>query len=1778
MLASFVPTPAARAAAVHGTALAVGHSGRAMGVVPCQPGGASPGPTPKYLPRGPYPHRTGVYRDPAYLLPARVGPMLLVLGLVLARMLLRHDSMCRLTHAVVCSADARATPPAPSAQHPDVVVSRTRAPRLRCRRRTARAAPRSDCQWQHSRGTPVPPTPRGDRIRPATTQRRRDRSDAQHTASVLVFADVATTPTPTAPDVAVKLCASETPSCPCCTNTLGAYVSSQLFWCKTARLTPVAPRTWLQWRCAKSAATVKRVQMESRARLAQACKSCNGWCTRAPCPEGLQRWWTTWSTPPQLPWRPCAMGRHSGDPHLDDVETAEAAHRRRQKVARATRATRADSAARLEEEEEARVAKDMATQAGPAEAKVAAAKKSWHVQLLLPRWRRSAAESGQPYYQILVDEFVSYKTLLEDVAFAYHYFSPPFEPAQFFSTRQLLLPPLPLLHQHGQNSACVVCGEGREETDKTQQGVHPTTAATNTLRPPLREPRPRYTRRNRPTLSPPMRERNPRPTHPNLVHFKTHPKQTQRPRHFVHKSPPAHPYLGRRIGEASNPGPTNQAQRQRTLHALTQMGIVPQREDTFHSPREDAIGESTPPMVGPNWQAQGPPEEPDLPPPQAARSWLYVPLLLHAAGELHATAVSAWAQHPSFAAVWPQWVAHLRRAVALPHSRLRAATFIQAAAMNTSPVWPHQAFRDLAPQDLCDITGAVCRCRDPSGYIPAPFQEVLLQLYGGEALCLELDRHLHQASTQARGRAHVPEDPVPAEDLEPMECPDTQLASVAGAHNAGGRRRRRRAQRPTPRPVVRHAPQLPAVSLYTELRRRVLTLQAPPAPLRGALKTALRDGLERIRRDPASSEGWALFLLAPRMLLYRQQGENKIALEELHRRVAALAAGHHQQLLDEAAAAATCNSRHTSRKKARDEVQIRAERAAALAQLGELSAASSALTAPPLAPANAATVAALRDPDRRPPTCQVPLPEAIAAPPLHLNQAKLVANLRSARRGAAAGPSGTTTEHLRVLLDDEESAQLLYDAAQCLASGDIPQDILRGLRLGRMVALQKPDGGVRGLVMSDVFRRLVGRTLAQQFSGPFNTFCAPFQYALSARAGTEALARAVRIASEANGRTTVLSIDGVGAYDHISRSCMLQGLQSDPSLATLSPYVRQFYGEPSTYLFYDEAGAAHKIQQGEGGEQGDPLMPALYAVGQHRALLQVHSELQAGENLFAYLDDIYLTCPPERAGALFASITAALRDAANVQVHLGKTRAWNEAGEEPSSLLAILPAASRSVAWTGSWALPTHEQGVTVLGTPLGHRDFVAAALGRKQDDQALLFQRIPAVPHLQSAWLLLLLCALPRCNYLLRALPPATTATYAAAHDKEVLRCLTQLLGVSWGDNVALPRGQAQLPLHFGGLGLRAATASCAAAHWASWADSLPVIGSRHPHLLASILPALQGGASVWPSVTAANLATAALTHHGFRPPSWLALAEGARPPLISEQRIFGDFARGWQRAAMAPVDREALEMLFSEITPASRALLLSQAGPGGSTVLTTLPTRPEYYMGDDVFRVTLLRRLRWPLPPTARVCRCGGELDILGDHRAACATAGVLVRRAVPVERVVAQICREAGGRVATDVFLRELNLGLPITDARRLEVVANGLPSFHGAQVAVDVTLVCPIQRDGCPRPGADTEPGLALAQAEERKSRTYPEFGQQGRCKLVVLALEVGGRWSTATQTFLRALARGRALASPSHSRAALAHALQRRWGQMLTVAANTAFSSSLLELPATAVPSADARWT
>ena len=94
-----------------------------------------------------------------------------------------------------------------------------------------------------------------------------------------------------------------------------------------------------------------------------------------------------------------------------------------------------------------------------------------------------------------------------------------------------------------------------------------------------------------------------------------------------------------------------------------------------------------------------------------------------------------------------------------------------------------------------------------------------------------------------------------------------------------------------------------------------------------------------------------------------------------------------------------------------------------------------------------------------------------------------------------------------------------------------PEQVLKGIRFGRMTALQK---------LGDVFRRLVARTLAQQYSKVVEAVAHPFQCALSTRARTECVTHIVQALTSENPEV-ILSIDGIGVrFDmperHVARA------------------------------------------------------------------------------------------------------------------------------------------------------------------------------------------------------------------------------------------------------------------------------------------------------------------------------------------------------------------------------------------------------------------------------------------------------------------------------------------------------------------------------------------------------------------------------------------------------------------------------------------------------------------
>ena len=126
------------------------------------------------------------------------------------------------------------------------------------------------------------------------------------------------------------------------------------------------------------------------------------------------------------------------------------------------------------------------------------------------------------------------------------------------------------------------------------------------------------------------------------------------------------------------------------------------------------------------------------------------------------------------------------------------------------------------------------------------------------------------------------------------------------------------------------------------------------------------------------------------------------------------------------------------------------------------------------------------------------------------------------------------------------------------------------------------------------------------------------------------------------------AVDGIGAYDTISTRAMLQGVMLVPSGERVLAFLKQFCSSPSVYV-------QHEVTQGEGGEQGDPPMPILFCLGQHRTLTAVEGRLKVGEKFFAYFDGIYLICQLDRVQDVHRILEEELPTRVGIRVHHGKT-------------------------------------------------------------------------------------------------------------------------------------------------------------------------------------------------------------------------------------------------------------------------------------------------------------------------------------------------------------------------------------------------------------------------------------------------------------------------------------------------------------------------------------------
>ena len=148
---------------------------------------------------------------------------------------------------------------------------------------------------------------------------------------------------------------------------------------------------------------------------------------------------------------------------------------------------------------------------------------------------------------------------------------------------------------------------------------------------------------------------------------------------------------------------------------------------------------------------------------------------------------------------------------------------------------------------------------------------------------------------------------------------------------------------------------------------------------------------------------------------------------------------------------------------------------------------------------------------------------------------------------------------------------------------------------------------------------------------------------------------------------------------------------------------------------------------------------------------------------------------------------------------------------------------------------------------------------------------------------------------------------------------------------------------------------------------------------------------------------------------------------------------------------------------------------------------------------------------------------------------------------------------------VPLRDMALpGIDPSDRRSIEVVATGLPIARGIPIAIDATLISPLHADGKAWANAAAIPGVSFQRAYRNKERTYLELRDSNAVKLVIAAMETGGRLCTEALELLDAAATAKAQAEPKPIRKQAAGAWRARWITLLAGAPQDALAATLVD--------------
>ena len=824
-----------------------------------------------------------------------------------------------------------------------------------------------------------------------------------------------------------------------------------------------------------------------------------------------------------------------------------------------------------------------------------------------------------------------------------------------------------------------------------------------------------------------------------------------------------------------------------------------------------------------------------------------------------------------------------------------------------------------------------------------------------------------------------------------------------------------------------------------------------------------------------------------------------------------------------------------------------------LCSLGEDGRAARLLSSPGLAPENASSLETMRkklsQEARRP-----VVPAEASAEARRRIQETLATGLpkavRQAPRGSAAGALGGRYDFYKTLLFACDSDQWAWqvDWLAAMAAGDCPEELTDAWRVGRSFALRKAPGSadLRPIVAHEPARRLVARALVAPVAKEATSDLTPLQAGVGLPGGAEAAGLAARQHAERNPGHTVIKLDLRNAYGETQRAVAVEELAEvdTPDARALLLFVSLMLGEPSLVHF-----AGSIIVVADGLDQGDPAAPLLFSLALQPLLKALRDTLPEGAFIGAYLDDVTLIVPPERAvAALEAAERLALAHGYAVQ---------RGTAERPKSL-ATSVTGERPVEWPLPWA----EEGFAVAGVPIPRR--ASPAVARQVADAAVqqlevetdtlrrLCEEGPSGrARVTSARRLILLCLQRRLDFLSRVTEPASIRAEVDRFDdvcSSTLRSLLQLPAEMPDHTVAQIFDS---PAH-GGLGLTALEPRLEA----NFVDGAL---SAAPHIAAATGA---GPMMLAPDLTAFELALEASAAHvveasGCEPPSWLARAAG----IVAHRRWGAEAVQAMREKArhLQQLHRKHCGVghaarVDSCSGPGAGWFMASAAAGGAELLATEAPKGPPLRvdgleLSDAEERALVHYRLGlFERPggcrreskdprkkPADRRCKKRGDASVSAHHLSYCPFGGWTIMRHNKLARLLQLLVLEiAGADVRWTPRTGHWRRGKEDAEPD-LRIDIPGWRTLY-----VDVAVVVP----------TSGTPGCAAYAEEREKELAYPLWVKKARvvnCDFSPFVVETFGRFGERARLLI-----GRLAAQAAKERGASVSAEIARWQQLLSL--------------------------